>query len=201
MFREIGQSAFYTGRRLNTQEFSSFRRGNGCPSTSRHDAAIETVTQCRPGRLENPCDLDRRQRSLLDRRHGRLRDREWQETRLDLGKASLRGLKWAGLYPHWGLSFSTNKKARPLSRSGLFILNPAASYSPIERLYSTIGAGGLNGRVRDGIGCDTSAVATGNCSVVEKSHLLRCAWCARSDVLDSVRLRSRPCARLAPEPF
>ena len=38
----------------------------------------------------------------------------------------------------------------------------AASYSSIERLYSTIGAGGLNGRVRDGIGCDTSAIATGN---------------------------------------
>jgi hypothetical protein len=41
-------------------------------------------------------------------------------------------------------------------------INPAASYSSIEQLYSTIGAGGLNGRVRDGIGCDTSAIATGN---------------------------------------
>ena len=48
--------------------------------------------------------------------------------------------------------------------------NPAASYSSIERLYSTIGAGGLNGRVRDGIGCITSAIATGNRSAVEKGH-------------------------------
>ena len=35
----------------------------------------------------------------------------------------------------------TNKKARPISRSGLFNLNPAASYSFIRRPYSTIGAG------------------------------------------------------------
>ena len=54
------------------------------------------------------------------------------------------------------------KKARALSSTGLFDLNPAASYSSIAQRYSTIGAGGLNGRVRDGIGCDTSAIATGN---------------------------------------
>jgi hypothetical protein len=41
-------------------------------------------------------------------------------------------------------------------------LIPAASYSPIRRPYSTIGAGGLNFRVRDGNGCDPSALATGN---------------------------------------
>jgi hypothetical protein len=51
------------------------------------------------------------------------------------------------------------------------ILNPAASYSSIERLYSTIGAGGLNGRVRDGIGCDTSAIATGKCSTAINGRL------------------------------
>src|SRR2546427_12098608 len=45
---------------------------------------------------------------------------------------------------------------------GAFTLNPAASYSSIRRPYSTIGAGGLNGRVRDGIGCVTSAIATGS---------------------------------------
>ena len=57
----------------------------------------------------------------------------------------------------------SNKKARALSSTGpLANLNPAASYSSIRRPYSTIGAGGLNGRVRDGIGCDTSAIATGN---------------------------------------
>ena len=56
-----------------------------------------------------------------------------------------------------------------------FNLNPAASYSSIGRPYSTIGAGGLNGRVRDGIGCDTSAIATGNFSsrfLVEGSRFL-----------------------------
>jgi hypothetical protein len=58
-----------------------------------------------------------------------------------------------------------NKKARPpiiMADRAFLNLNPAASYSPIGRPYSTIGAGGLNGRVRDGIGCDTSAIATGN---------------------------------------
>ena len=50
-------------------------------------------------------------------------------------------------------------------------LNPAASYSSIERLYSTIGAGGLNGRVRDGIGCDTSAIATGKRQSLKKAAI------------------------------
>jgi hypothetical protein len=54
------------------------------------------------------------------------------------------------------------QEARDRKISGLLNLNPAASYSSIRRPYSTIGAGGLNGRVRDGIGCDTSAIATGN---------------------------------------
>ena len=40
--------------------------------------------------------------------------------------------------------------------------SPAASYSPVWRPRSTIGAGGLNCRVRDGNGCFTSAMATGN---------------------------------------
>ena len=58
------------------------------------------------------------------------------------------------------------QEARDRKISGLLDLNPAASYSSIRRPYSTIGAGGLNGRVRDGIGCDTSAIATGNCSFI-----------------------------------
>ena len=58
---------------------------------------------------------------------------------------------------------SDSKTKAPASfEVGAFNLNPAASYSSIRRPYSTIGAGGLNGRVRDGIGCDTSAIATGN---------------------------------------
>jgi hypothetical protein len=57
----------------------------------------------------------------------------------------------------------TKKKKPGLFRApGFSILDPAASYSPIEQPYSTIGAGGLNDRVRDGIGCITSAIATGN---------------------------------------
>ena len=43
-----------------------------------------------------------------------------------------------------------------------FCIDPAASYSPTGRPSSTIGAGGLNYRVRDGNGCDPSAIATGN---------------------------------------
>ena len=58
--------------------------------------------------------------------------------------------------------FARKKRAPTSSRFGALNLNPAASYSSIRRPYSTIGAGGLNGRVRDGIGCDTSAIATGN---------------------------------------
>ena len=43
---------------------------------------------------------------------------------------------------------------------------PAASYSPTPRRGSTIGAGGLNCRVRHGSGCVTSAMATENLSLV-----------------------------------
>jgi hypothetical protein len=59
-------------------------------------------------------------------------------------------------------SSCATKKAPTSFEDGALSFNPAASYSSIEQLYSTIGAGGLNGRVRDGIGCDTSAIATGN---------------------------------------
>ena len=40
--------------------------------------------------------------------------------------------------------------------------SPAVSYSSVQRPHSTIGAGELNCRVRDGNGCFTSAMATGN---------------------------------------
>src|ERR1044071_5191846 len=70
-------------------------------------------------------------------------------------------------------SFEANrtKRKRPavVRLAGPFSLNPAASYSSIRRPYSTIGAGGLNGRVRDGIGCDTSAIATGKRCAAEKA--------------------------------
>src|SRR5438876_1111077 len=48
-------------------------------------------------------------------------------------------------------------RAGPLLR-----IDPAASYSPTRRPCSTIGAGGLNGRVRDGNGCFPSAITAGN---------------------------------------
>src|SRR5256886_4686943 len=46
--------------------------------------------------------------------------------------------------------------------AGLSGQDPAASYSPTRRPCSTIGAGGLNGRVRDGNGCFPSAITAGN---------------------------------------
>src|SRR5437660_5454557 len=46
--------------------------------------------------------------------------------------------------------------------AGLSGRDPAASYSPTRRPCSTIGAGGLNGRVRDGNGCFPSAITAGN---------------------------------------
>src|ERR1035437_9730140 len=46
--------------------------------------------------------------------------------------------------------------------------DPAASYSPTGRPSSTIGAGGLNFRVRNGNGSITSAIATGR---LERSQL------------------------------
>lgn len=46
----------------------------------------------------------------------------------------------------------------------LSLLNfiPAVFYSPTSYTGSTIDAGELNGRVRNGNGCDLSAIATGN---------------------------------------
>src|SRR5215510_16547599 len=61
-----------------------------------------------------------------------------------------------------------DKKPGLFRAPGFCVLNPAASYSSIRRPYSTIGAGGLNGRVRDGIGCVTSAIATGNLKTVAR---------------------------------
>lgn len=43
---------------------------------------------------------------------------------------------------------------------GLWEKIPAATYSPTRVTGSTIGAGGLNGRVRNGNGCAPSAMAT-----------------------------------------
>jgi hypothetical protein len=40
--------------------------------------------------------------------------------------------------------------------------NPAATYSPTQKPRSTIGAEGLNFRVRNGNGCVPLAIATGN---------------------------------------
>src|SRR5947209_14629803 len=76
-------------------------------------------------------------------------------------------------------------------RPGLFNFNPAATYSPIRRPYSTIGAEGLNDRVRDGIGCYIFAIATGSSSAVINGRLLRYARSARFNVTALVRLHLR----------
>ena len=80
-------------------------------------------------------------------------------------------------------------------------LNPATTYSPIGRPYSTIGAGGLNDRVRDGIGCITSAIATGSWFGRHKCPYasLRSDHSLLRTVL--VRLRLRSVARLASGTF
>jgi hypothetical protein len=81
-------------------------------------------------------------------------------TQVDLMKQRFAQLRARYPYPQRG---NLRPQKAPTSfEVGAFNLNPAASYSSIEQPYSTIGAGGLNGRVRDGIGCDTSAIATGN---------------------------------------
>ena len=54
-----------------------------------------------------------------------------------------------------------NGKARGMTPTGLLPIIPAATYSP-TLVYSTIGARGLNVRVRDGNGCGPSAMAAGN---------------------------------------
>ena len=63
---------------------------------------------------------------------------------------------------------SDGKSEAPLVSERGFI-NPAASYSPTEKLCSTIGSGGLDFRVRDGIGYDPSDIATETCRSVQ-SH-------------------------------
>src|SRR5262249_50639905 len=56
---------------------------------------------------------------------------------------------------------STRKSLARAPRARLRGSDPAASYSPTWRPCSTIGAGGLNGRVRDGTGCFPSAITAG----------------------------------------
>src|SRR5437899_7561337 len=58
-----------------------------------------------------------------------------------------------------------NAKARTSFPVRAFRKDPAASYSPTRRPCSTIGAGGLNFRVRDGNGCFPAAIATRNRAV------------------------------------
>jgi hypothetical protein len=68
------------------------------------------------------------------------------------------------------VSGAKRRTAARTSRATVLRVDPAASYSPMRRPHSTIGAGGLNFRVRDGNGCDPSALATGNRS---------CKWVTR----------------------
>src|SRR3954451_993126 len=76
------------------------------------------------------------------------------------------------------------EKGPHLFQVGAFRIDPAASYSSIGRPHSTIGAGGLNDRVRDGIGCDTSAIATGNLDRPPKKATLHLALFRRPQIID-----------------
>ena len=92
------------------------------------------------------------------------------------------------------------KKGPTSFEIGPLKLIPATPYSPIGAPYSTIGTGGLNDRVRDGNGCITSAIATGNSFGRQKCPpaSLRSA---RSLQRILVRLRSRPFVGLASGAF
>tara|TARA_B100000676_G_C17299071_1_gene446267 strand:+ start:62 stop:274 length:213 start_codon:yes stop_codon:yes gene_type:complete len=58
------------------------------------------------------------------------------------------------------LEYEEQKKA-PQELLGGLKITPAATYSPTGKTCSTIGAGRLNFRVRDGIGCSPAAITTG----------------------------------------
>src|SRR5688572_24336988 len=62
----------------------------------------------------------------------------------------------------FGKRAQKRNEAAGVSDSLVRLKDPATSYSPMRRPHSTIGAGGLNFRVRDENGCDSSAIATGN---------------------------------------
>ncbi len=63
---------------------------------------------------------------------------------------------------------------------------PASSYSPTSKGGSTIGAGGLNGRVRDGNGCGPSAIETGGIFLLQEVVPYRRSL--SSPLLDSIFL-------------
>ncbi len=67
--------------------------------------------------------------------------------------------------------------------------------------HSTIGAGGLNGRVRDGNGCITSAIATGKRFGRHKCPLASLYSVHSLQRTGLARLRSRPFAGLASGTF
>src|SRR5439155_16287710 len=88
-----------------------------------------------------------------------------RERETDLGRPHGRGAEEhaeeGGALAHRA-SLQTRKPGPQRTGTGLSGQDPAASYSPTRRPCSTIGAGGLNGRVRDGNGCFPSAIAAGN---------------------------------------
>ena len=71
--------------------------------------------------------------------------------------------------------------------------NPAASYSPRGEPPSTIGAGGLNCRVRNGNGCDPTAKTTGNYAL--ETHRV-----SRTTIGGSLSDLERARASLTPSP-
>ena len=66
---------------------------------------------------------------------------------------------------NYELKVSRARKEKPPTVRWGVSRNPAATYSPRRGPPSTIGAGGLNCRVRNGNGCDPTAKTTGNCAL------------------------------------
>ena len=76
----------------------------------------------------------------------------------------------------------------------------AASYSPTERPSSTIGAGGLNCRVRDGNGCDPTAIATETSSVLLENSIASTSFIVNPSPrpISTGRLNTLLCVHLRP---
>src|SRR5207249_7515207 len=72
------------------------------------------------------------------------------------------------------------------------------SYAPTRRPCSTIGAGGLNGRVRDGNGCFPSALTAGNRSQAGRERL---GPRASARYLTQARIMVKPHGHLVPVSF
>src|SRR6185295_13795706 len=121
-----------------------------------HDAVPGRIAgeEPAPERLVHHGEVDGDGKPDFGRRRGRAESNRQQERHQARCKSASRSRKERHA--------SETQRPGPVARPGPPPRDPAASYSPTRRPCSTIGAGGLNGRVRDGNGCFPSAIATGN---------------------------------------